>query len=280
MKYANLHLHSTHSDAGFTPEQLVIIGKSLGYGALALTDHETDSGCKKFLDVCRREGIRGVSGAELYGRCDGYGLHLTALDFDMDDPGIRAHIAKRCDEYYFWIKKCVERALNLGIIEGITWDDVVYYNPEGTWMCIDSIFHALEIKKAMPEGGPDYVRQNVINPPEVLQWKAPQPDAEEVIKLVRKAGGVVALAHPSPKGMERLPMMVEWGLNGIEIDHPNLDAEMSANVLEAAKTYNLYCCGGTDHTGPMGCNGGELAIPVFNGITEEEFDTLVERRLG
>ena len=30
MKYANLHLHSTHSDAGFTPEQLVIIGKSLG----------------------------------------------------------------------------------------------------------------------------------------------------------------------------------------------------------------------------------------------------------
>ena len=147
-------------------------------------------------------------------------------------------------------------------------------------MCIDSIFHALEIKKAMPEGGPDYVRQNVINPPEVLQWKAPQPDAEEVIKLVRKAGGVVALAHPSPKGMERLPMMVEWGLNGIEIDHPNLDAEMSANVLEAAKTYNLYCCGGTDHTGPMGCNGGELAIPVFNGITEEEFDTLVERRLG
>lgn len=44
MKYANLHLHSTYSDASLTPEQLVFIGKSLGYYALALTDHETDAG--------------------------------------------------------------------------------------------------------------------------------------------------------------------------------------------------------------------------------------------
>ncbi len=28
----------------FTPEQLVRLGKSLGYKALALTDHETDGG--------------------------------------------------------------------------------------------------------------------------------------------------------------------------------------------------------------------------------------------
>ena len=44
MKYANLHLHSTYSDAAFTPEQLVLIGKALGYKALCLTDHETDGG--------------------------------------------------------------------------------------------------------------------------------------------------------------------------------------------------------------------------------------------
>lgn len=42
MKFANLHLHSTYSDSQLTPMQLVLIGKSLGYHALALTDHETD----------------------------------------------------------------------------------------------------------------------------------------------------------------------------------------------------------------------------------------------
>ena len=45
-------------------------------------------------------------------------------------------------------------------------------------------------------------------------------------------------------------------------------------------TINLYRSGGTDHTGPMSGCGGNLAIPVFNGITEEEFTTLRERRLG
>ena len=41
----------------------------------------------------------------------------------------------------------------------------------------------------------------------------------------------------------------------------------------------MYVSGGTDHTGPMGGNEGKDAIPVFNGITEEEYYTLVERRL-
>ena len=56
MKYANLHLHSTYSDAQLTPEQLVLIGKSLGYRALALTDHETDGGVKEFAVVAEFHG--------------------------------------------------------------------------------------------------------------------------------------------------------------------------------------------------------------------------------
>ena len=45
MKYANLHLHSNFSDGGFTPKQLIRIGKSLGYRALALTDHTGAMSC-------------------------------------------------------------------------------------------------------------------------------------------------------------------------------------------------------------------------------------------
>ena len=74
--------------------------------------------------------------------------------------------------------------------------------------------------------------------------------------------------------------MVEWGLNGIEVSHPGMQNHTPVMAKEAAKEYNLYHCGGTDHTGPMGGNEGRLAIPVFNGITEEEYYTLVERRRG
>ena len=36
--YANLHLHSTHSDGKYTPEELVLLAKGEGYGAIAVTD--------------------------------------------------------------------------------------------------------------------------------------------------------------------------------------------------------------------------------------------------
>ena len=98
--------------------------------------------------------------------------------------------------------------------------------------------------------------------------------------MVRKAGGVVALAHPPVAMPEFIGQLVDWGLNGIETNHPDIKPEAQPLTEEAAKKYNLYRCGGTDHTGPMSCNGGKDAIPVFNGITEEQFDILVERRLG
>lgn len=41
--YANLHLHSTHSDGVYSPTELVTISKNEGYKALAITDHDTVS---------------------------------------------------------------------------------------------------------------------------------------------------------------------------------------------------------------------------------------------
>ena len=41
--YANLHTHSTHSDGVYTPAELVKIAKDEGYGAIAITDHDTFS---------------------------------------------------------------------------------------------------------------------------------------------------------------------------------------------------------------------------------------------
>lgn len=280
MKFANMHLHSTFSDAGFTPEQLVLIGASLGYKALVLTDHETDAGCAKFMRYAKRQEVESFYGAEFYGTVGGKRVHLTALDYDPEDPGIRAFIKERCRVQADWVKECVELGLARGYIEGITWDDVVYYGGEGAWLCTDSLFLALRLKKAIPEQGLTFVRQMVMKDPEMKAKKPPQPEAEEVIRIVRKAGGVIALAHPAEGFQEYLGKLVDMGLNGIETDHPEVAVERLPLIAEAAETYKLYHCGGTDHTGPMSCCGGRRAIPVFNGITEEEFYTLKERKLG
>ena len=79
MKYANLHLHSNFSDAQFTPEQLVLIGKALGYKAIAITDHETDGAVDRLFDYANEQHIDAMIGCEFYGKHDGHTLHLTVF---------------------------------------------------------------------------------------------------------------------------------------------------------------------------------------------------------
>ena len=275
MKHANLHLHSTYSDAQFTPEQLFLIGKSLGYKAMALTDHETDGGVRGLMQYARKQGgVDVISGVEFYGKYEGASLHLTALDYDMDNPAFRAFVKERCDLRAEMTRKCVERGISLGVIDGITWDDVVENTPEGSWMCIDSVINTFNAKH-IPV--PENLRKDCFKGPEVKAFTPKYPTAEEVIKVVRGAGGIIALAHPY-RQTQYVPALVEMGLNGIEVSHPDNYENTSALAIEAAKTYNLYHCGGTDHTGPMSGCGDQYAIPVFNGITEEEYTILKERR--
>lgn len=70
------------------------------------------------------------------------------------------------------------------------------------------------------------------------------------------------------------------GLNGIEVSHPDNKENTPELAVEAAKQYNLYHCGGTDHTGLMPGMGGKHAVPALQGLTEDEYFTLRERRRG
>lgn len=280
MKYANLHLHSIYSDAGFTPQQLVLIGKALGYKALSLTDHQTDGGWWEFKRSAERNDITPVLGAEFYGRFEGKTLHMTALDYDYDHPGIRALIRQECENMTEWTRRRFERAVEKGWISGLSWEQVLSMFGPDAWICHDSVQYAAKVLRAVPY---DFdwgtFRQNTWKAEEVKAWKIPYPTAEEVITTVRDAGGVIAWAHPD-EVFPRVEALVEVGLNGIEVNHPSMTEEATRDAEEAARKFNLYRSGGTDHTGPMSCCGGRLALPVFNGIDEEDFNILMERRLG
>ena len=276
MKYANLHLHSTYSDAQFTPAQLVLIGKSLGYRALALTDHETDGGVREMMRHAEHEGgIEVLSGIEFYGEYDKVNLHLVALDYDMDNPALRTFVRERVELYTEYTRKCVAFGQQIGVIEGITWDDVLSVCDEGAWVCIDSVLNTYRAKR-IPI--PENLRQDVFKAPETRAHKPKNPTAEQVIRVIREADGIATLAHPNNQ-THYIPALIDMGLDGIEVCHPSMTEDTLRLADEAATTYRLYRCGGTDHTGPMSGCGGRHAIPVFNGVTEEEYFTIKERRL-
>ena len=76
--HVELHCHSNYSflDGASHPEELVERAAELGMPALGLTDHGGVYGAVKFINHCRRVGIRPVIGTEL--EVDGHHLVLLA----------------------------------------------------------------------------------------------------------------------------------------------------------------------------------------------------------
>ena len=87
------------------------------------------------------------------------------------------------------------------------------------------------------------------------------------------------LAHPNNK-THYVGELMEYGLNGIEVSHPDITPETERLAIEAAKTFKLYRSGGTDHTGAMSCCGGKNAVLALHGVSEEDFYIIKERKLG
>ena len=76
--YVELHAHSAFSflDGASTPEELAEAAASLGYHAMALTDHDGVSGSLAFAHAARDRGLRPITGCEI---TLATGHHLTLI---------------------------------------------------------------------------------------------------------------------------------------------------------------------------------------------------------
>ncbi len=76
--YAELHAHSAFSflDGASLPDELAGAAAELGYGAMALTDHNSVSGSMEFAQAAGALGLRAIHGAEI--DLDD-GRHITLL---------------------------------------------------------------------------------------------------------------------------------------------------------------------------------------------------------
>ena len=113
---------------------------------------------------------------------------------------------------------------------------------------------------------------------------------EDVIKIIREAGGVPVVAHPT--GLRNVAeRLVDLGVMGFETRHSVFRPDKHENAEELYQFFeqlceekNLYKMGGSDHEGDLGGLlefGDAYYCPDYlTGVTEENFMKLYERRLG
>ena len=291
-KFGNLHFHTEHSDNMRSVETVVKRAKEEGYKGLAVTDHDTITGWGEFSEICQQEGLEYILGAEFYATAFGVPFHLVSYDFDPENERVKAFLQRGKDREQYMTRTRFEMGVERGTIKGITWEEVLEYNKG-----INFIYHAHVARAMIAKGVLKPEERNALREVNFTSKNAPitnippAPDAKDVIEIVKEAGGVTFMAHPSYQDREEyMEALIELGVQGIELWHPENRLWVYEKIEELIAKHKLYTGGGTDHHGYMegfayyeagSSKNGARSVPrAMFGVTEAQFRALKERALG
>lgn len=262
----DLHLHSLYSsDGNILPEELVKLAKEVNLKAIALTDHNTMEGIPEFIDAGKKYGIETVPGIEIDTIETGKKIHILGYYLDYQSQQIKKLAEDIKDKLYQQAKKRVNLLKEMGFI--IEFEE------------------ALKIASDIPVGGV-LAETIIINEknhkhPDLQPYikggnKSDQPyfnffldfftegkkafialenyNSLEVIRLIKKIGGVPVLAHPGynldVKGDRNIILeMVNEGLLGIEAYSSYHNQKQMEDFAELGRELDLIITAGSDFHG-------------------------------
>ncbi|MDD3825659.1 MAG: PHP domain-containing protein [Anaerolineae bacterium] len=265
----DLHSHTTASDGGLAPQDLVARAASLGIEVLAITDHDTTTGVPAALAAARRLDIVVVPGVEISALSGREEIHLLGYFVDVENEELQAFLGRTRVARRERAEKMLARLAQLGL--AVEWERVVELAGEegsigrphvATTLLEAGLIHSWDeaFERWIGRGCPAYVERYKLTP-------------EDAIDLVRASGGLPVLAHPyiyTRKGERKkdldlkhwLPRLVRAGLAGIEVYYPNYPRRVSRSLLEMALYYGLMISGGSDFHGGAMANGlGSVDVP-------------------
>ncbi len=243
--YVDLHTHTTCSDGLARPEQMPDLAKKAGLKAVAVTDHDTTRAIDRALQAGSLLNIEVIPGVELSTMLDDNEIHILGYFIDWQNRNFGEKIRRLREGRLFRAEKILARLKRLGInlhidqVLEIAGEGVVgrphiadALVREGVVCSYDEAFD-----RYIGQHGPAYVPKRLLSP-------------AEAIGLIATAGGVPVLAHPGTVHRDELiPLLVKWGLKGIEIIHPMHTPQLTQHYQEISRRYGLVCTGGSDYHG-------------------------------
>ncbi len=263
---ADLHVHTTASDGTDGPEEVVLRAKELGLKAIAVTDHDTVEGVEPALAAGYLNDLEIVAGVELGAEYLGKELHLLGYFINIDNNSLKNKLRLLMSERKKRILKMTQQVQNLGI--PVDYEKVLAVSRSGSVGrphlarvlveegVVKNIAEAFS--KYIGFGCPAYVPRYKLKP-------------VEAIKIISEAGGVPVLAHPGQNNAhERLDMLINAGLAGLEVYHPAHSQEQENYFLRLAGERGLIITGGSDYHGPGHKTGNRLgAVTVpYDSVKE------------
>ena len=250
----DLHAHSTASDGTDTPQELVERAVAHGIDVLAITDHDTTAGWQAAADA-KPKSLTIVPGVEM--SCVHHGedgkrtsLHLLAYFVDPDDAALQAEWARLRESRLHRGEAIVDKLVHAGY--PITWAQVQAFADGGS-VGRPHIGRALVAAGVVADVNAAF--RELLNSRAGFYLPKADTDVFDALRLVRHAGGLPVFAHPIARRRgpivsdDVVAAMTQAGLVGIEVDHPDHDAEDRAHAAALARDLGLIPTGSSDYHG-------------------------------
>src|SRR5574337_264035 len=273
MHLIDLHTHTTTSDGVLSPQQLVRFAKNCNISVLAITDHDTLKGLPVAMAEAERVGLQVVAGVEITAHVEDLEVHILGHFIDPDDHRLTEFLASSRNDRIERARRMIEKLWALGL--PLDADEVLSL-AQGPSVGRPHVAQAMirrgyvtSLKDAfdryLTSGKPGYVERSRI-------------PAALAIGAIKAAGGVASLAHPGDYGRDEIiPFLVQHGLDGLEVYHPEHDTESLFRYERVRLDCGLLAVGGSDYHGTGGLRSMGLGKPT---LPEARFEELLATRVA
>ena len=268
----DLHLHTTSSDGTLTPAELVARAHRAGVRTLSVTDHDTMSGIPAAAAAAAELGMEFLPGIEITAVLDNRDVHLLGYFLDPSPVELEPFLLAQLDDRVARARTMSEKLEGLGVpiaIEPIVESAVAEGRSVARPLLASALVeagHASSLREAFDrwigDGGPAYVPRNGSSP-------------ADVVRLISRAGGVSAIAHPGLLNRDALiPSLAMAGLSAIEVYHPEHDSSAQTRYRQLSAQHQLATSGGSDFHGDDHHRASSLGSV---GVPRQAFIPLLQR---
>lgn len=243
-----LHCHSTASDGRLTPTQLIELARDRDVTTLALTDHDTLRGVAEAASAGVQCGVRVIPGIEISSLFEASReAHVLGYGMRPSDEATRATIDSLQPLRVSRARAILTKLDALGA--PVSFEAVAALAGDGMIgrphiaRALVAAGHVPDFQTAfdrfLAEGEPAFVPNDALTP-------------AQAVELIHAAHGVAVLAHPCifmGRFEALFTSMLEAGLDGIEVFHPENPPDARPALLERARRHGLLVTGGSDFHG-------------------------------
>ncbi len=271
MPYADLHVHSNHSDGVLSCAQIVERAESSEeLQVIAISDHDTLEGARYGLEVCADSEIICVPAVEISTKTDNRDVHML---------GYFIGLHSKCLEDLFRETREKRKNRTLAIADRL--HDAGYPVSAEDILSTGKVVNRSLLARMLVEHGcaqsVDECFSTLIGYKSPYYVEVEYPDTAEAIHLIREAGGYAFIAHPAHYHVvDLIEGFMREGLTGLEAYHSLQSLQQSTELVQFAKERGLAVSGGSDWHGDA-THGASLGGTGLDRGAFESFLSACER---